>query len=74
MLNQQVINGYDGFNRLTGRTVNSGMLQNYTYSYDRYGNRLTQTPCKRGILSTERSMRPTIRSPRAVSPTMRQAI
>ena len=48
VLNQQVTNGYDSFNRLTSRTVTSGTVQNYTYSYDRYGNRLTQTPLQTG--------------------------
>jgi hypothetical protein len=38
VLNQQVSYSYgDGFNRLTVRTVTSGTVQNYTYSYDRYG-------------------------------------
>jgi YD repeat-containing protein len=40
--------GYDEFNRLNARTVTQGTLQNYTYSYDRYGNRLTQTPLQGG--------------------------
>jgi YD repeat-containing protein len=31
--------GYDEFNRLTARTVNQGTVQNFTYTYDRYGNR-----------------------------------
>jgi RHS repeat-associated protein len=35
--------GYDEFNRLTSRTVTSGTVQNYAYSYDRYGNRWSQT-------------------------------
>ena len=48
VLAQQVTNGYDSFNRLTSRTVTSGTLQNYTYSYDQYGNRLTQTPLQTG--------------------------
>jgi len=44
VLNQQVTFGYsDGFNRLTSRTVTTGTVQNYTYSYDRYGNRVSQT-------------------------------
>ena len=55
VLAQQVTNGYDSFNRLTARTVTSGTVQNYTYSYDRYGNRLTQTPLQRGY-----SFNPTI--------------
>jgi RHS repeat-associated protein len=47
VLNQQVTNGYDGFNRLTARTVTSGTVQNYTYAYDRYGNR-SQTALQTG--------------------------
>ena len=47
ILNQQVTFGYDGFNRLTARTVTSGTVQNYTYAYDRYGNR-TQTALQSG--------------------------
>jgi RHS repeat-associated protein len=34
--------GYDEFNRLTARTVTQGTGQNYTYTYDRYGNRWAQ--------------------------------
>jgi YD repeat-containing protein len=34
--------GYDEFNRLTSRTVNSGTGPNYGWVYDRYGNRLQQ--------------------------------
>jgi RHS repeat-associated protein len=48
LLNQQGAYGYDGFNRLTSRTVGTGTVQNYTYSYDRYGNRVTQTPLQTG--------------------------
>jgi YD repeat-containing protein len=48
VLNQQVTNGYDGFNRLTSRTVTQGTLQNYAYSYDRYGNRVSQTALQTG--------------------------
>jgi RHS repeat-associated protein len=48
ILNQQVTFGYDGFNRLTSRTVTQGTLQNYTYGYDRYGNRVSQTPLQTG--------------------------
>jgi YD repeat-containing protein len=55
ILNQQVTFGYDGFNRLTSRTVTSGTVQNYTYSYDRYGNRVSQTPQQTGY-----SFNPTI--------------
>jgi hypothetical protein len=39
VLNQQVTFGYDEFNRLNARTVTQCTQQNYTYSYDRYGNR-----------------------------------
>ena len=56
VLNQQIAYGYgDGFNRLTSRTVTAGTQQNYTYSYDRYGNRVTQTPLQGGY-----SFNPTI--------------
>jgi YD repeat-containing protein len=48
VLNQQATNGFDSFNRLISRTVSSGTVQNYTYSYDQYGNRLTQTPLQTG--------------------------
>src|ERR1700749_573461 len=49
VLNQQVSYSYgDGFNRLTARTVMSGTAQNYTYSYDRYGNRVSQTALQTG--------------------------
>jgi RHS repeat-associated protein len=49
VLNQGITFGYgDGFNRLTSRTVTSGTLQNYTYAYDRYGNRVSQTPLQGG--------------------------
>jgi RHS repeat-associated protein len=48
VLNQQVTFGYDEFNRLNARTVTQGTLQNYTYSYDRYGNRVSQTPLQGG--------------------------
>jgi RHS repeat-associated protein len=34
--------GYDEFDRLTARTVTQGTVQNFTYGYDRYGNRWTQ--------------------------------
>lgn len=46
VLNQCQSNGYDEFNRLTSITDNShnnGDIGSYTYTYDRYGNRLTQT-------------------------------
>ncbi len=34
--------GYDEFNRLNARTVTQGTVQNFTYTYDRYGNRWAQ--------------------------------
>ncbi len=34
--------GYDEFDRLTSRTVTQGTVQNFTYTYDRYGNRWAQ--------------------------------
>jgi len=41
--------GYDEFNRLTSRTVaGSSAPQNYTYGYDRYGNRWSQTAADGG--------------------------
>ena len=46
VLNQCQTNGYDEFNRLTSITDNphnAGDAGSYTYTYDRYGNRLTQT-------------------------------
>jgi RHS repeat-associated protein len=42
VLNQGTTYGYDEFNRLTSRTVNSGNPQNFTYVYDRWGNRWQQ--------------------------------
>ncbi len=42
VLNQGSNYGYDEFNRLISRTVNSGPVQNYTWQYDRYGNRWQQ--------------------------------
>jgi RHS repeat-associated protein len=54
-LNDGVTYGYDGFNRLTSRTVTAGTVQNYTYAYDRYGNRVSQTPLQGGY-----SFNPTI--------------
>lgn len=41
-LNQAITFSYDEFNRLSGRTVTAGQQQNYTYVYDRYGNRWQQ--------------------------------
>ncbi|WP_263372392.1 RHS repeat domain-containing protein [Granulicella cerasi] len=43
VLNQSMNYGYDDFNRLTMKTVTAGASQNFTYGYDRYGNRLSQT-------------------------------
>jgi len=55
-LNGGITYGYgDGLNRLTSRTVTSGPVQNYTYAYDRYGNRVSQTPLQGGY-----SFNPTI--------------
>jgi RHS repeat-associated protein len=42
VLNQTSSYGYDEFNRLSSRTVTSGTVQNFTYVYDRYGNRVQQ--------------------------------
>jgi RHS repeat-associated protein len=42
VLNQAITYGYDEFNRLTSRTVNTGASQNFTYVYDRWGNRWQQ--------------------------------
>ena len=42
VLNQGSTYGYDEFNRLTSRTVNSGTTANFTYVYDRWGNRVQQ--------------------------------
>ncbi len=35
--------GYDEFDRLNARTVTQGTVQNFTYSYDRFGNRWAQS-------------------------------
>jgi RHS repeat-associated protein len=43
VLGQGSTYGYDEFNRLASRTVNSGTGPNYAWAYDRYGNRLSQT-------------------------------
>jgi len=48
VLNVGVSNGYDEFNRLTSRTVNSGTTQNFTYVYDRYDNRWQQNALQTG--------------------------
>lgn len=42
-LNQNNSYGYDEFGRLTSLVVNSGTPGSYTYTYDRWGNRWTQT-------------------------------
>src|ERR1039457_636267 len=42
VLNQCINYGYDEFNRLSTRTVSSGTPQNFTYVYDRWGNRWQQ--------------------------------
>lgn len=42
VLNQGSTYGYDEFNRLTSRAVNAGTVQNFNYTYDRYGNRWQQ--------------------------------
>jgi len=42
VLNQGSTYGYDEFNRLTARTVNSGAGPNYGWVYDIYGNRWQQ--------------------------------
>jgi len=47
-LNQQSTYGYDEFNRLTSQTVTLGPVQNYTYAYDRYGNRWQQNALQVG--------------------------
>ena len=44
--------GYDEFNRLTARTVTQGTVQNYTYNYDRYGNRWAQNAPQGGFSET----------------------
>jgi RHS repeat-associated protein len=48
VLGQQIAYGYDGFNRLTSRTVTAGTQQNYTYGYDIYGNRVSQNALQTG--------------------------
>ncbi|HMG86729.1 MAG TPA: RHS repeat-associated core domain-containing protein [Terracidiphilus sp.] len=42
VLNVCVNYGYDDFNRLNSRTVYAGTAQNFSYVYDRYGNRWQQ--------------------------------
>jgi RHS repeat-associated protein len=47
--NQCQFQGYDEFNRLNSVTATNGGAQgNYTYSYDRWGNRLSQTSSSGG--------------------------
>ncbi len=48
VLGRQIAYGYDGFNRLTSRTVTAGTQQNYTYGYDIYGNRVSQNALQTG--------------------------
>lgn len=48
VLNKCMNFGYDEFNRLTSRSITTGTADNYTYSYDRYGNRLHQTALSGG--------------------------
>lgn len=43
--------GYDDLDRLTARTITQGTVQNYTYAYDRYGNRWTQNAPQGGFTS-----------------------
>ena len=43
---------YDEFNRLSARTVTQGTVQNYTYNYDRYGNRWAQNAPQGGSTSS----------------------
>lgn len=40
--------GYDEFSRLSSRTVTQGTAQNFTYAYDRYGNRWQQNAGQSG--------------------------
>ncbi len=43
--------GYDGFNRLTSRTATGGNALNDSWTYDRYGNRWSQTASPGGYNS-----------------------
>jgi RHS repeat-associated protein len=52
VLGQTSTFGYDEFNRLTSRTVTSGTTQNYTWVYDRYGNRWQQNALNGGSTSS----------------------
>jgi RHS repeat-associated protein len=51
-LNQCISYGYDEFNRLTSRTVSPQTPQNYTWVYDRYGNRWQQNALQGGWTSS----------------------
>ncbi len=48
VLNQASNYSYDDFSRLSSRTVTSGTVQNFTYGYDRYGNRWQQNSTQSG--------------------------
>jgi len=48
VLNQGSLYGYDEFNRLTSRTVTNGTVQNQAFTYDRWGNRWTETTSPSG--------------------------
>lgn len=48
VLNQQLTFGYDAMNRLSSRTVTAGTTENFTYAYDRWGNRVSQTALQAG--------------------------
>ncbi|MGD0733375.1 MAG: RHS repeat-associated core domain-containing protein [Terracidiphilus sp.] len=50
VLNQSSTYGYDGFNRLT--TFKVGSALNYSYGFDRWGNRWSQTPQNGGSSSS----------------------
>ncbi len=50
VLNQPANYGYDEFNRLTSRTITGAFpAANYTWTYDRWGNRTAQTPLNGGF-------------------------
>jgi RHS repeat-associated protein len=48
ILNRCITYGYDDFGRATARTVTQGQTDNYTYVYDRWGNRWQQNPLNGG--------------------------
>lgn len=52
VLNQTANYGYDGFGRLTSRTQQGSSTPDYTWAYDRYGNRLSQIPASGGLTSS----------------------